>query len=365
MSVKELTTTPPTDSKSVLFFWASWHEATAPPKGSIFKLYETLASSVSTSISFYRIEAEAQVPLSSAYKVTVVPTFVLLDGDTVVEQIEGADDVARLTTAVSALRNRTAGSTATATATPPPPATTIATGSIGEKAGATPESNLKSEEEELNQRLQKLINSSQTLLFMKGSPNAPKCGFSRQAIEILTAAEISFATFDILSDNAVRQGLKTYSDWPTYPQLYVNGDLMGGLDIMKEMAEEGDLAEQLDVPKLTRKEEEEEEKESTAGEETLDDKLKRLTNRSKVMLFMKGLPSKPRCGFSRQICEILEEQGITFDAFDILEDEEVRQGLKAFSDWPTFPQVYVDGDMIGGLDIVKEMVESDELQDLI
>ena len=80
---------------------------------------------------------------------------------------------------------------------------------------------------------------------------------------------------------------------------------------------------------------------------------------------MKGLPSAPRCGFSRQIVEMLDEEGASYDSFNILEDEEVRQGLKTYSDWPTFPQLYVDGDLIGGLDIVKEMKESDELSDLL
>lgn len=124
------------------------------------------------------------------------------------------------------------------------------------------------------------------------------------------------------------------------------------------MSEDGDLAEQLGVqtnwPDTT-----------TEKEGTFDDKLKKLVNRSKVMLFMKGLPSMPRCGFSRQICDILNQQGIEFDAFDILGDEQVRQGLKTFSDWPTYPQLYVDGELVGGLDIVKEMVENDELKDLI
>merc|ERR1712007_288244 len=103
---------------------------------------------------------------------------------------------------------------------------------------------------------------------------------------------------------------------------------------MGEMKEEGDLAVQLNVPKI---------KEMDSVSEpviikTLYDRLKELVNRSKVMLFMKGLPSQPRCGFSRQICQILTDQEIDFDAFDILGDEEVRQGLKTYSDWPTYPQ---------------------------
>jgi Grx4 family monothiol glutaredoxin len=146
----------------------------------------------------------------------------------------------------------------------------------------------------------------------------------------------------------------------TYPQCYVHGELVGGLDILKEMNEDGDLAEQLGVQTDWNHD-----AMGKVEEETLDDKLQKLVNRSKVMLFMKGLPSMPRCGFSRQICDILNQQGIDFDAFDILGDEQVRQGLKTFSDWPTYPQLYVDGELVGGLDIVKEMVENDELKDLL
>lgn len=343
MLVTDLTAPPAKDLKSVLFFWSSWHEATAP-QGSTSKLFETLASSL-PDLSFYRVEAEVQTDLSSAYNVTVVPSFVLLNGEHVLDTIEGADDVAKLTQAVSVLRNASFS---------------IDTISSGSAIGASkPDTAIEETiEEALNKRLEQLIGSSQVILFMKGSASAPRCGFSRQAVEMLTEAKIPFSTFDILSDDDVRQGLKKYSDWPTFPQLYVNGELAGGLDIMKEMNAEGDLAEQLDVQQAN------EESDQTAVK-SLDDRLKDLLNGSQVILFMKGLPSQPRCGFSRQICEILNEQGISFDAFDILSDDEVRQGLKAFSDWPTYPQLYIDGDLVGGLDIVKEMVEGDELRELI
>ena len=69
--------------------------------------------------------------------------------------------------------------------------------------------------------------------------------------------------------------------------------------------------------------------------------------------------------FSRQIIEVMDESGVAYDAFNILEDEEVRQGLKKFSDWPTYPQLYVKGELIGGLDIVRELSESDELMDIL
>lgn len=80
------------------------------------------------------------------------------------------------------------------------------------------------------------------------------------------------------------------------------------------------------------------------------------------MLFMKGLPDNPQCGFSRQMVEILQQQGASFDAFNILEDEEVRTGLKTYSNWPTYPQLYVRGELIGGLDIIKQLHQSGQLE---
>ena len=83
------------------------------------------------------------------------------------------------------------------------------------------------------------------------------------------------------------------------------------------------------------------------------------------MLFMKGLPSAPQCGFSRQIVEILDNTSVPYDSFNIFEDEEVRQGLKDYSDWPTYPQLYVKGELIGGLDIVRELLDAGELDETL
>jgi Grx4 family monothiol glutaredoxin len=99
----------------------------------------------------------------------------------------------------------------------------------------------------LEERLKSLINQAPVMLFMKGDRNTPKCGFSRQMIQILNDTGVAYETFDILTDEEVRQGLKTYSDWPTYPQLYVKGELIGGLDIVKEMQAGGELAAALRV----------------------------------------------------------------------------------------------------------------------
>jgi monothiol glutaredoxin len=80
-----------------------------------------------------------------------------------------------------------------------------------------------------------------------------------------------------------------------------------------------------------------------------------------VLLFMKGTPVLPQCGFSAAVVQILSELGVKFKAVDVLKDPEVRQGVKEFSNWPTIPQLYVKGEFVGGCDIVKEMFEQGEL----
>lgn len=90
-------------------------------------------------------------------------------------------------------------------------------------------------------RIADLVNNNQVFLFMKGTPDFPQCGFSMRAISIIRALEVPFETFDVLSDMEVRQGIKEYSNWPTIPQLYVNGTFVGGSDILMEMWEAGEL----------------------------------------------------------------------------------------------------------------------------
>ena len=88
-------------------------------------------------------------------------------------------------------------------------------------------------------------------------------------------------------------------------------------------------------------------------------------NSSKVFLFMKGTPEDPQCGFSAQVVETLQQLGIQFGSFDILSDENIRQGIKEYANWPTIPQLYIDGKFIGGCDIVRELAASGKLLELI
>ena len=103
----------------------------------------------------------------------------------------------------------------------------------------------------------------------------------------------------------------------------------------------------------------------SSKKEPLDLRLKRLISEKRVMLFMKGAPSAPQCGFSSKIVKIIEKHVQDYGSFNILEDPEVREGLKKYSKWPTYPQLYVDGKLVGGVDIVQEMDENGELEEAL
>ena len=98
---------------------------------------------------------------------------------------------------------------------------------------------------EINAQIQELLNSSKIVLFMKGNAQFPQCGFSANTVAILKHLAVPFKTFNILNDQDIRQGLKEFSNWPTFPQLYVNGKLIGGNDIVTEMYKSGELQEYL------------------------------------------------------------------------------------------------------------------------
>ena len=97
----------------------------------------------------------------------------------------------------------------------------------------------------------------------------------------------------------------------------------------------------------------------------IKEKIKNLINDNQVCLFMKGTPDAPQCGFSMAVSNVLKHLNVDFKGINVLEDENLRQGIKDFSDWPTIPQLYVKQEFIGGCDIVKEMFEKGELKKIL
>lgn len=104
----------------------------------------------------------------------------------------------------------------------------------------------------VNERIDELVKNNEVVLFMKGTPLFPQCGFSSKAIAILDHLGVAYESVDVLQDMEIRAGIKEYSDWPTIPQLYVKGEFLGGSDIMMEMYEAGELQEMVTAEGLAK-----------------------------------------------------------------------------------------------------------------
>ena len=96
--------------------------------------------------------------------------------------------------------------------------------------------------EEIKNKIQKFIDTDNVVLFMKGTPDFPQCGFSANAVAILNYFNVEFKSYNVLENDELRQGIKQFSDWPTIPQIYINQEFIGGFDILKDMAESGILS---------------------------------------------------------------------------------------------------------------------------
>ena len=230
----------------------SFHTPWAAPCAQMRTILETLASNYPVkgpaTTSFLSINAEDLPEISESYDVTAVPFLVLVKDGKTLETVSGSD-ASKVRDAVE----RQAGKMGNAGKLGIPPA--LEATSRREEESATnrtaPAKDLSSyapkpsdpptapamsstaaSKEELHTRLSNLVKAAPVMLFMKGTPSAPQCGFSRQLVSILRENSVKYGFFNILADDEVRQGLKEFADWPTYPQLWTNGDLVGGLDIV-------------------------------------------------------------------------------------------------------------------------------------
>lgn len=356
---------------AAVHFWASWCEASKQ----MDEVFAHLAVDFPHAL-FLRVEAEEQPEISEAYGVSAVPYFVFCKDGKTVDTLEGANP-ASLANKVAKL----AGPANVAESAAPASLGVAAGPAVLEKVQQLAQQNGSSAAESataLNKRLEQLVNSHPVILFMKGNPDEPRCGFSRRVVDILKQEGVEFGSFDILGDNEVREGMKKFSNWPTFPQLYCKGELLGGCDIVIAMHESGELKDVLKEHNIPLRPQGSKIEEPVISESTGEKspepiglteaqkaRLESLTNSNPVMIFIKGSPEEPKCGFSGKVIHILKQEKIPFSSFDILSDDEVRQGLKVLSNWPSYPQVYIKGELVGGSDIVMEMHKSGELKKVL
>ncbi|GKT42295.1 monothiol glutaredoxin-3 [Colletotrichum spaethianum] len=224
---KHIASTPPS-TLHIISFHAPW----AAPCAQMATVLATLASEYPVTsppqTSWVSINAEELSEISETYNVTAVPFLVLLRNGQVLETVSGSSAVKVRNAIETHAKKPAAGATSTVN------------GNQGVENG--PSAAVPVEEavdpakakEELFKRLADLVKAAPVMLFMKGTPSSPQCGFSRQLVAILREHSVKYGFFNILADDEVRQGLKEYAEWPTYPQLWVDGELVGGLDIVKE-----------------------------------------------------------------------------------------------------------------------------------
>ncbi|CAG59644.1 uncharacterized protein GVI51_G08019 [Nakaseomyces glabratus] len=217
----ELTTQNVQDKLIAIYFHTSWAE----PCKAISELYRAISEDESNKdVSFLAVDADEQAEIAELFEISAVPYFVLIRNGTILKELSGANPKEFLAALEECRRAGTESKSKESN------------GAVEDDEDS--EDSEEETEEEMNMRLTKLVNAAPVMLFMKGNPSEPKCGFSRQIVGILREHQIRFGFFDILRDDTVRTNLKKFSDWPTFPQLYINGEFQGGLDIIKESLEE-------------------------------------------------------------------------------------------------------------------------------
>ncbi|KAM7214678.1 Thioredoxin-like fold [Rhypophila decipiens] len=221
----------PSSTLLIVSFHAPW----AAPCAQMANVLSTLASEYPVteplSTSWVSIDAEELSDISELYNVTAVPFLVLVRDGKVLETVSGSSAV-KVRDAIESHVKQTPNSAqngAKGTAAPD-----NVTAGVDKDDTEVSEEDAEKKKEELHKRLGDLVRAAPVMLFMKGTPSEPKCGFSRQIVAILRENAVKYGFFNILADDEVRQGLKEFADWPTYPQLWVDGELVGGLDIVKE-----------------------------------------------------------------------------------------------------------------------------------
>lgn len=231
--------------------------------------YPLPSGDTAATATFLSINAEDFADVSESYDVTAVPYLVIVKDGKTLETVSGSD-ATKVRSAIE--RHASSNGNATKAGIPPmldvtprqqkeidsngvAPQTATSNGELSNTAGSNGTKDLSSyapdssdpptapamssgasSKEELHTRLSNLVKAAPVMLFMKGTPSSPQCGFSRQLVSILREQGVKYGFFNILADDEVRQGLKEYAEWPTFPQLWTDGELVGGLDIVSAHA---------------------------------------------------------------------------------------------------------------------------------
>lgn len=265
----------------------------------LFEFYQEIIENYQVSVFFISSEDSTEV-LFKHYKINKVPMNFLLIGLKPVQVVEGTD-IPMLFQSI-------------------------------EKYSSSFESNLEQARKEQTEYLNSLIHTP-LCVFLKGTQSQPKSRRSKKIVRILNG--YLYDSYDISTDIELLESLKKLTNSTVFPQYFVNGNFCGSLEQLVESTQNGSLSKQI------------------GGD--LNTRLLKLINSHKCIVVMMGSKEEPICGFSKRLIALFAEYSLDYDSFDISIDAEVCEGLKVLSNWPTFPQVYVHGELIGGLDICMQM----------
>lgn len=202
------------------------------------------------------------------------------------------------------------------------------------------------EKEKMFERIKKLLESSPVVIFIKGTPDDPFCKYSKSFMELMKNSGIKYKSFDIFKDESLRCWLRLYSGWKTYPQLYINGKIIGGVDKLKELMDKNEFLN-LIPHECTR-------------EGTILF-IEKYLKTHPVVVFGKGLPGMNKCKATEEMYSILKKFNIKFETFDILKDEMARELLKEFTGFKFYPMLFLHERLKGGLKWLKEVTEKHKI----
>lgn len=199
--------------------------------------------------------------------------------------------------------------------------------------------------------VKRLVESANVIAIIEGTVTEPRTLKTEEMLRVLNENGIRFGSFNIDdASDGIKQHLKERFGCSEFPFLIICQKAVGNLKEVQEISKKKELQGLVPGDDLIK---------------NIEEKLKELINTSPVMIFMKGVPDAPQCGFSSKMIAMLNKYNVNYGYFNILQDKVVRERLKDYSNWKTYPQLYVEGKLVGGIDIVNELDSAGEFSDLV
>lgn len=210
--------------------------------------------------------------------------------------------------------------------------------------------NFAKEKEIVFKKIKSLLESYPVVIFIKGSPHDPFCKFSKAFINTLKETKIKYKSFDIFKDDLLRCYLRLYSGWKTYPQIYINSKIVGGVDKLNELVAKGEFMNL--VPFECKR-------------EGIVNAIHKLVESHKLIVMGKGNEETAKCKNTLKVYDILKKHGVKYELFDLLKDEMTKNVVKEIYDIGHFPAIFLNGKHIGGANKLQELHSAKKIHTVV